>query len=519
MATIEEIITARDNAIAAGRDDDAAALENAAAKMLELPEEPEERQRHRESVRQPLPETRGVDFSDQDSSALQRMGRSAVGGLGSAFAKPVYGAIDAVTGGDSSAKIETLQNLRDTSPVGSVAEFAGETAKYALPGVRAAQYGAKAAFGAETLNAAMLKSLETPDEYDTRLGNAASEGALTAATFGGGEVLKKALSGVDVRAAARKYLESGGYMTPGSAATSPSMKWGEAILKVLPGFARKTADLQEQAVREYSPRVAQDVTARLDPSMNLTPHTGPTASQDAIKEMGDTVDRLYDDAWDSMPFEKVTEWHATGRGRFIRDVTLKSKLFSKDNKAQLKRIGDAANQGLKRADEKIRQAMGSAEGDFLDALKELRESLRARGGPDMLKKLSHVDSIYPEVVAVRKAGASKTAVRSEFTPQNYADNLGGVQGVRKSAEGAVPGQRYAEDLAAAFKPKNLGLVSSIGKGNQAIPLHMPYMKELGNAVVGNTGTQKAFRELISDDETLNRIRAMNAAMLTATIGD
>tara|TARA_R110000787_G_scaffold165423_2_gene278588 strand:- start:19 stop:1587 length:1569 start_codon:yes stop_codon:yes gene_type:complete len=522
MATVEELITARDNARAAGRDKDAKILDNAAAKMLELPEEPKERQQLRAELRQPLPDGSykgGVDFRGQDASNFQRITRSAVAGLGNAFAKPVYGAIDAVTGGDSSDKIQTLQNLQDTSPVGAVSNFTGEVAKYALPGVRVAKYGMPAVFGAETLGAGAIKSLETPEEGDTRLNNATTEAAFNAAAFGGGEVLKKALSGIDVGGAARQYLDSGGYMTPGSAATNPSVKWVEAAMKVFPGFARKTADLQERALQEYSPHITQDITARLDPTLNLTPHTGPTATQDAMREMGATVDRLYDDAWDAMSFDKMKEWHSIGRDRFMRDVTRKGELFTKDNQAQLKRIAEAANQGIQRADEKIRQAMGSAEGDFLDALKELRTSLRARGGPEMTRKLDHVDGLYPEVLGATNAAAARSSSRGRFTPRAHANSLGGVQSNRIAAEGGVPGQQYTEELAESFEPQNLGLVSSIGKSTQAIPIHMPYMEGTGNMLVGNTAPQRKFRELISDDETLNKIRALNAAALTATIGD
>jgi len=516
MATEEELLQARDNALNAGRKDDARKLTNILAKRQGLPS--------RESIRAPLKDF--VFEQDPEEGGVTTALKSGAAGFANSYAKPLYGAADALGLGnvvDLEGKLAGTQAVQDRSPVGAGAELVGDIAKYALPGTAAYKAakipqlakGATAAVGlaGEVLGAGAIKGLETPGEDQTRLGNAASEGGYAAAGMLGGEVLKRTLKGVNLKEGARKYLDEGGYMTPGQAAKRQSIGYLESIMGVFPLTARKTKVLQDKAIEEYSPHVVQKLTQGLKHGeSSVLKKTGQKATQKAMKEMGETVDGLYDDAWKSVD---GADWAQRGSGDFKEQLAQKAGLFSTPEETGVfKRIGLAVDDSIGQVDTKIRNAMENAEGDFLEALGELRVSLRQHAGPEVVGKLKHVDSFYPEVLAARKAASKKDF--GAFAPKEHARATRMVGGARRAAEGTAPGQQAAEELSAAFEPQSIGMMANLGRVSRVNPINIPYMEALGNVVTGNTNAGRRVRA--NDEDLINMLRMFGGAT-GAAIGD
>ena len=135
MATEEQLIEARNNALNAGRNDDARKLADALAEMQGLPS--------RSSIRQPLEDF--VFEQDPEEGGFETAAKSGVAGFANAFAEPLYGASDLMGLGDyvdSDAKLANLQNLQDRSSVGAGTKLVGDIAKYSVPGTAALKVAA-----------------------------------------------------------------------------------------------------------------------------------------------------------------------------------------------------------------------------------------------------------------------------------------------------------------------------------------------------------------------------------------
>jgi hypothetical protein len=518
MATEEQLIEARNNALNAGRNDDARKLADALAEMQGLPS--------RSSIRQPLEDF--VFEQDPEEGGFETAAKSGVAGFANAFAEPLYGASDLMGLGDyvdSDAKLANLQNLQDRSSVGAGTKLVGDIAKYSVPGTAALKVAANSGkalpyiiAGAESLGSGLIKSLESPEEGDTRLGNASEEAAYALAGSGAGEVLKKTLKGINLKEGARKYLDQGGYLTPGQASDNKSIRYLESFMGVLPVTSRRTEDLQEQALQEYSPNVVQQLTQGLDETLSMLPKTGERATQKAMTQLGQTVDNLYEDAWGSVSQPSLMNWFTGGKNNYLDKISKKSELYSTpEETGALKRIALSVNDGIGKADTKIRNAMENAEGDFLETLTELRAELRSHAGPEVIQKLNHVDSFYPEVLAARRAASKKDF--GTFTPREHAASTRTVGGTRRASEGRAPGQQDAENLSAIMAPQSIGLVKDIGRATRANPINIPFMEQIGNSLIGNTKLQRLGREQLKNEDLINQLRAFSGASGAAYFGD
>jgi hypothetical protein len=161
--------------------------------------------------------------------------------------------------------------------------------------------------------------------------------------------------------------------------------------------------------------------------------------------------------------------------------------------------------------------MGNAEGDFLDDLKDLRETLRQGGGVDSAGKLKKIDGQYAKYLAVQDAAAKVS--KGEFKAKELGTSSRRVAGKRRASEGAGPLQQETEELEEILTPFGLGLLQSVGKINKVTPDLVPgkIAKKLGDAVIGQTPLQKTIKAMLDEEKRL-ALRLLPAAG-AAAIGD
>lgn len=466
----------------------------------------------------PTVEEEEEDFSLAGAiDATGQAASSGLSGLGESFGRSIYGAMDwaGVDVDDAylldkerrAEALATMKEEADKSGFGTAGRLAGDVSKFALPGALAtkAGLGLKAIAAAEVLGSGGIGSLKTPEQGKSRLTNAAKEAALASAGLGFGKVLEKSVRGLSKMPGAEEYMRAGNYLTPGQAASNPTVRGVESTLSIMPFVARATDELRDQGVAGFTKSTINMLAKNLDSAVKELP-TG----QAGMRRLRTMVENGYDAAWDAVD---DAIWATTGRGSFINDVaTVANDWAETEAKALIRLSKTAARGGLKQADKKIRDMMTGAEGDFLEELKALRVSLRQKAGPGTVDQLAKMDSQYGPFLTVQKAMAKNP----QFNAKELTAAAKRVGGEAQAAQGLAPLQKGAQEMADVLEPFDIGLMQSMGKISKTLPSPIPRtaMKKMGDMAMGETNTQRVIQKWLEDDEVRKNLIPILGALFT-----
>ena len=454
--------------------------------------------------------------------------KSALSGVGESFAKPIYGALDLadVDMGDGGflnkesrqKALKTFEEETDKSAFGTAGELIGDISKFALPGaglVKALGTGSKLAratgAAADIGTAATLGALETPDKGETRGDRALEEALFAAGGLGAGKVLEKAVQGARKMKGAKEYIREGGYLTPGMAAKSPAIRGSESVMEVTPFLARGVKEARKDAEFGFNEKIINQVARQFDDTAKTLP-----AGHEGMEGLGRIVKKGYDDAWDAV---NKDAWFSGGQDSFIREVDEVARGWADTEAKALGRIAKVADGGdLKQVDSRIRKMKSNAEGDFLDELNDLQESLRAKAGEEAMEGLAKMDAGYGNYLALQGAAAKTDA--GEFGARQLVKSARQVGGKSRAAKGQAPMQQQAEELATMMDSAGMTPLDFFRRLSNISPTPMPQavLKKIGNLLIGETDPQRAAQLILENPEARAALRRMTTAT-GAAIGE
>ena len=478
--------------------------------------------------------------------------KAGAGGFTESFARPLYGAldwagVDSVPGSvlSKSARKRAREALDESQEghgfAGGAGSLAGNIAQFALPAAGAAKLvGAgraalPAAFAAD-VGYGGLAGAAGAEEGQDRGEAAAKEAGLAALGGGLGATIAKLGKGFDVKPGVEKFMEAGGYLTPGQAAASKGITGLETVSGVTPFLARGVGDVTQAASESVSPTMIKQVGRRFNANI-------AEGGQKGIAKLKDAVNDGYADAWSRVGADA---WDADTQKAFAKKIMQETKFWPADEAATLQRLvrdvdPNAAKKpaaptnrferpkalpkatkpkkdiSLKKIDKMLRDMIDGSKDNyaFQETLIGLRGDLRDMAGESANKALNKMDSAYPDFLAVRDAAAKSR--RGSFDARTLEQSSRTVGGVDKASRGLAPVQRQAEDLAEAMQKVGGEPLDFFRRIARFLPTPAPrsLMKAVGNITVGQTGWQRQIRKVLEDhpEYAEQLMAAMSAGMI------
>jgi hypothetical protein len=392
----------------------------------------------------------------------------------------------------------TIQDLikADVSEAGgwgTAGGVLGDIAQMAAPGGAALRLAkaAKLAKAATPLGASMIvgaggaapiAAIRSPDEGDTRAGNAAQEAAIAAA---GGYLGGKLISGIEKTPAAQAILNAGGYLTPGMAAKSKMVEGIEAIMEVSPFLAQGTKKARGDAARSWNRLSLNE--ARPPRARKIT-----EGGSKGVAKLRDGFTRAYDNAWAKAKGEG-------DRVPVIEHLQNRINEFEGATAAKLKRLTQDIEfaDSPKRVDRAIRTRIKEAVDDpeLQGLLQESRAIFRDTLGPKVRTELAKIDKKYPLYLTVRKAAAQASADYGYYTPQQLVTASRVVGGETPAAIGTGPlltgAQQGVHTVGKSVGGQPLEWFRRVAG---ALPTTLP-LKSTGRVALGQTAPQRVAQGL------------------------
>ncbi len=376
-------------------------------------------------------------------------------GLAVSVLEPYYGIKDLFGQHDEegAARLKDWQDDAGESGWGTAGQVVGEMAQFAVPGGVALK-GLKGAglakglLGAGTVAAteggigAGLGALRMPDEGETRLGNAAAEGAAGALGSGIATGIGAGIRGLTKTRAAQKLMDEGVELTPGQAAESKFVQGLESVMDITPILARGTKDARKVAKEQWNKKILQEAA----PEGTQITELGTAGA----KQMKDAVEEAYAEAWDGVgavtsaaskpmysTMAEAAKRLGKADGRVLRNVwnDVQKAVRTKDPKA------------FKTLDENLRRQINSAEPEkyeLLTALKAARARLRESVPTANQTALKVIDDKYPSFLTARDAVKNSLDDAGVFTPSRLNKSIKKV-GKNLAATGEAALQKSAAE--------------------------------------------------------------------------
>lgn len=380
-----------------------------------------------ESVAQ---EVEGLRYRTGDESRLSKFGHGVAlsaleGGLGlKGLAKQGIGHVfdwDDYKAGLNEQDRDVLKHIRrdadQTGGWGTAGRVTGEMAQLAIPASRLSkatqlQHAGRWAQAATTLAAEAALGgaqglIKAPEEGEERLDNALEGAAWGGLGAGAGQVLSKALRGIRQSRAAEYLGELGVRLTPGQAAEGGLARALEYTLGILPGTAKSVLRQKRVADETFSTAMLQ-ASAPPGAVIEGGGHAG-------MRELRDAYNTAYYNAWDQAGTIPASTFTRMGQ-QFNAALQL-----GEEATAPLRRVGQQVRQylgnrttaNLDALDDKLRQEIKRIDSsqypniDLVDALDDMRQTLRAGTSQTTQDALNAINQQYGKFKAVESAAGSR----------------------------------------------------------------------------------------------------------------
>lgn len=424
-------------------------------------------------------------------------------GVGLSAAKTYLGAKDLFT--DLEPYEKTALNMwKDDVEAGgvggTVGGVTGDVMQMAIPAgglikaLKAIKFGRAALPASEVALAAGLGASRTADEGDTRLGTAATDGAMALAGRGLFSALGKGAAGIRRTPAADRLMDQGVYLTPGQATTNKTLEGFERAMSLIPFLARGTKNAQDRSMKSWG--------------VNVMKQTAPDGTEitavgkEGFKQLNQGVKTAYKEAWDAV--DDVPEDAVYAIMGTIDDLAPK---VSTDNARVLNGLTDDVvklySAGGPRAaqtlDNSLRKALQKAAPDNIElkeALKGIRQTYREGLPEQAAAGLAKIDAKYAGYLGVKKAVAKADRDGGVFTPKQLSDSTKSVAGETRTALGTKPLEDVTSDSLATVNRTDVAegdIIGAVKRFMLMAPTPVP-MKATGDVLLGRTAPQRLIQK-------------------------
>jgi len=149
----------------------------------------------------------------------------------------------------------------------------------------------------------------------------------------------------------------------------------------------------------------------------------------------------------------------------------------------------------------------------LDTVKAMRDAFRLSAGKDAIEALKKVDKMYPAYLTVKKASSAAHAAGGKFNPQQLSaasNQMGG----RTGGTGAPLLETSEIGMETIGRKQTQPLMDFFRATSAALPSPL-VQKGGGQAILGETGWQKAIAKRLREMGRVDEARALAGAVLPA----
>jgi len=469
-------------------------------------------------------QARGDNLGSQQGATLQDRVNAARAGAGGADPDPWYedfgeGIAASAMGtyygvqdlfgrmdDEEKARLKDWQEDAAESGWGTAGNVVGELAQLAVPGAGLAKSakvanalsrtGRAAPLVKEAVGASLLAGSKYADEEkgETRLGNVGKDllGVGVGATVG--QVLKKALKGVNINPEAKAMIDKGVELTPAKATGSGLLRATEGLMAITPGTAGATKRAREKMYGQWNKVTFNEVAP---PGVTIT-SAGPEGMQQLYKGFNDA----YDDAW-----AKAGRPSNTGLVSIVNQADAVGRELSGSAESVARKITrdlkdlsqNFTAKGLKSFDNHLRKSIEDAYGganpqaELGSALKNMRRTLRESVGDDAADALKAVDKQYGKYLPIRSTTSSVRALLNEgrFDPEMMAGGMKKHSTDSQLGRDAAPMSEFLRDSLASVGKRDPTILPTVTKVlSSNLPSPDAPFQLINKMVLGQTAPQQ-----------------------------